>query len=414
MTGARSVIVVGGGIVGLSAAWHLAREGADVTVLDAGSLEGSASTGNAGLVALGHPPMPQPKLIGRTLRLLLDPLGPLYIRPRADPALLRWFLAFRRACSPRMFARSMAILAEMGRHAGSAFDQIVDEGGIDCAYRRTGWLEVYATPSGRTRVHEACKPEIEHGFTVSFLEDGALQQKFPLFRDDVIGAAHHLDSRWAHPDAFIAGLAARVREAGAALHLHTPVVRLLIERGRCAGVELADGRSLRADRTILAAGIWSTQVAQTAGLRLPMEAGKGYHVSVPDPGLAVAGVMSESYVAVTPMAGRLRLAGTVEFSGINQTLRPRRLAMLPLGAARYLKAIDRSDVRDAWCGLRPCTADGLPAIGRTKAAEHLLIGTGHAMMGFALGPVTGRFLADLALDQQPAMDLAPFDPDRFV
>ena len=413
MSAAPSVIVIGGGIVGLSAAWYLLRGGASVTLLDAGSMEGTASTGNAGMVALGHPPMPQPKLMGRTLRMLLDPLGPLYVRPRVSAELLRWFIGFRRACSSSAFERSMGILAEMGRHAGASFDEIVEQGPVDCAYQRTGWLEVYATESGRTRVREACAPEVGHGYRVEYLEDGALQARFPVFRDDVLGAAHHVDSRFAHPDAFIAGLAQRVRELGAVVHLHAPVQRLIMERGACRGAVTRDGREFRAECTVLAAGVWSTDVAATAGVRVPMQAGKGYHVSVPDPGLPLASVMSETYVAVTPMAGRLRLAGTVELSGTNLLLRRKRLEMLPLGAERYLRNVDTSDRRDEWCGLRPCTADGLPVIGRTRKAKNLLIGTGHAMMGFTLGPVTGRMLADLALGHDEVMDLAPFTPDRF-
>jgi len=413
MTAARSVIVVGGGVVGLSAAWYLLRGGASVTLFDSGTLEGTASTGNAGMVALGHPPMPQPKLLGRTLRMLLDPLGPLYVRPRMDMELMRWFLGFRRACSRPAFARSMSILAEMGRLAGAAFDEIVELGPVQCAYRRDGWLEVYATAAGRQRVREACAPETEHGYRIDFLVDGALQAKFPVFCDEVLGAAHHLDSRFAHPDAFIASLADRVRELGGVIHLRTAVDRLIVEGGVCRGVITADGVPRRADETVLAAGVWSTQLAATAALRVPMQAGKGYHVSVPNPGLPIASVMSETYVAVTPMAGRLRLAGTVELSGTNLLMRRSRLEMLPMGASKYLRDLDASDRRDEWCGLRPCTADGLPAIGRTRRAENLLIGTGHAMMGFALGPVTGAFLADLVFGRQPAMDLAPFDPDRF-
>lgn len=407
------VLVIGAGIVGLSTAWFLRERGCAVHVIDRGPIEGTASTGNAGMIAAGHPPMPQPKLLGRTLRLLLDPLGPLYVRPRVDPALIRWFWEFRRACGPRPFARSMHVLADFGRLSRDSFAQIVRDGGIDCGYSDRGWLEVYRTPAGRDRVRQACEPERAEGFRIAFLEDGALQAQFPVFKGEVLGAAHHLDSSFAHPDAFMTGLAARLRDRGVEIRTDAEVAMLEIERGRCTGARLADGGVVRAQATVLAAGVWSTAIARTAGVRIPMEAGKGYHLSVPDPGLPIASVMSETYVACTPMAGRLRLAGTVELSGINLTIRRKRLEMLPRGAALYLRGLDASDRLDAWCGLRPCTADGLPAIGATRRVGSLFIGTGHAMMGFALGPGTGRVLAGIICGDAPPALLAPFDPDRW-
>jgi D-amino-acid dehydrogenase len=181
-------------------------------------------------------------------------------------------------------------------------------------------------------------------------------------------------------------------------------------------VRTAEGERLDAGAVVLAAGAWSTALARQAGVRVPMEAAKGYHVMLdrPSPCLEMAAVLAERFVAVNPMAGGLRLAGTLEFSGISARIVPRRAEALVRGARLYLDGIDSAPVRSTWCGLRPCTADGLPALGWAPGVGNLFVATGHAMMGFALGPLAGRAAAECVLDGRASIDLSPFDPARFT
>ena len=161
--------------------------------------------------------------------------------------------------------------------------------------------------------------------------------------------------------------------------------------------------------------IWTTELAARIGVRVPMQAGKGYHrnISRPTPCLSMASVLAERHVAVTPMAGLLRLSGTVEFSGINHRMVQKRLDMLTAAARQYLRGIGQTQTLSEWCGLRPCTADGLPVVGWAPRPGGVFIATGHARMGFTLGPVTGRLASECILDGRPSVDISALRAERF-
>lgn len=410
------VIVIGGGIVGLSTAYFLAREGTRVTVIERDGFETSASTGNAGFVVLGHPPLPRPGLSRQALRMLFDPANPLYVPPRFDPALFRWLWQFWRACSEKQFEHSMNVLAEFGWIAGEAFDCMMDEAPIDCDYHREGWMEVFESEDrleqGRSDA-EMLKP---HGYQFEELSGDELRRREPAFLDNVIGAICYKDSGAADPGRCVRGLADHLTHRGVTLRTGVAVEGLAMGTGKARGVRLASGESVEGDHVVLAAGIWSQEVAQTIGIQVPMQPAKGYHInlSMPDPAPSKACLLAEAFVAVNPSCQGLRLAGTLEFSGINHDIRPRRLDMLRTNAARFLHGVSDAKTMSTWCGLRPCTADGLPIIGWAPNVKNLFIATGHAMLGFGLGPGTGRLVAESIAGEQPSMDITPMSPGRYV
>jgi len=416
MMSSDQIIIVGGGIVGVSAAYELARRGADVTLLDREHFEENASTGNAGIIALGHPPMPRPGMTGNALKMFFDPANPLYIPLRWDPDLFRWLWNFRKACTEQQFNHSMRVLAEMGWLAGECFDRIMDDEQLDCDYHRTGWMEVFATEKRFEQGRREAELLREYGYTAVEVSRDQLREEEPAFLPHMLGGVHYPESRFAQPQRVLQELAAAAARHGATIRTGTEVVRLLVERGRAVGAELSNGEQVRGGTVILAAGMWSTPLARAIGVEIPMQAGKGYHIELsrPDPCITRACVLAEAYVAMNPTGGVLRLAGTLEFSGINHRMVRRRLEMLKTNAAMHMHGIDETKIVNEWCGLRPCTADGLPAIGWAPHVGDLFIATGHAMMGFALGPVTGRLACEAILDGETSMDLAPLSPGRFV
>ena len=185
-------------------------------------------------------------------------------------------------------------------------------------------------------------------------------------------------------------------------------------RGRCHGVLVEPDEALEADVVILAAGIWTDGFARQHGLRLPMQAAKGYHLMLETETKPTTGfVCRETMVAVNPMSDGVRLAGTLELSGINQRMSRRRLELLRRGTTRYLRGIPQAKVTKTWNGLRPCTADGLPIIGPLPNTANAFVATGHGMMGVTLGPATARSIGELMDGETTTMDLEPFSPGRF-
>jgi D-amino-acid dehydrogenase len=409
------VVVVGGGIVGLCAAYYLGRRGCRVTVLERGSLAESASAGNAGIVAIGHGPMPRPGLGRKALRWMLDRESPLYIQPAFRWDLARWLLGFQKACRPAHLRACMEILAQLGRETVRCWKQIVETEKIDCHYRRGGWLDVYKSRQGRSEVEAEALLVGGHGFRVESLSGDELRGRDPGFGDEIQGAVCYVDSVFLDPDRFVAELAACLPAVGIEIREEAPVSHLIVRDGRCLGVQLAGQDRLEADRVVLAAGVWTTRLAAAVGVNVPMQAGKGYHLDLtrPERCIETACVLNEKFVAVNPLPDRLRLAGTVELSGINQRLLSRRLEMLKVAAAAYLRGIDQTTEISRWCGLRPCTADGLPVVGWAPDVENLFIATGHAKMGLTHGPITGRLVSEFLLDGQPSLDVTPLRVERF-
>ena len=409
------VLVIGGGVVGISAAYELARAGAPVTLLERASIDDTASTGNAGLISVAHTPLPKPGLTKQGVKWMFDPDAPLYIPRKLNPALWQWFWRFRRACSPENFEHCMTVLGGIGKAAGETFREIIETESIECEYQPRGELHVCLTEAGLEGAREECELMNRIGYASRILTGDELRSREPAFRDEVQGALLHEERAFCHPGKFVRALAERACDHGVRLREGEAVRRLVIEHGRCVGASLESGEFIPADAVILAAGIWSGPLARTAGVRIPMQAGKGYHMMItpPDPCPTLAGVMAERYVAVTPMEGGLRLAGTLEFSGINLRLVRRRLELLQLGAAMYIRGIEDAQIKSEWCGLRPCTADGLPVVGWAPGVERLFIATGHAMLGFALGPVSGKAAAACVMDQTPPIELEALSPARF-
>jgi D-amino-acid dehydrogenase len=408
-------IVIGGGITGLCTAHYLSRRGEPVTLITRDPPGEGASGGNAGILAFGHLPLPRPGLAVKALRWMLDRRSPLYVPPRFDPALYRWFWNFHRSCTDRQVAHCMDILAPLGRLAMECWGELLADADHRCDHRPGGWLDVFLSEAGRTEAVLEGELVRDLGFDVAQCSGAGLREAEPAFGPNVLGAIHYRESASLDPREFLRGLAEQLAGQGVEIRTGEEVAELIVAKDRCLGVRLIAGDQVRGGRTVLAAGVWSTRLAETARLKIPLQAGKGYHVDLeePAPPLNTSAVLRETYIAVTPMNGRLRLAGTVEFSGVNQDLNASRLEMLSSGASQYLSGISAARVVARGCALRPCTADGLPVLGWAPQVKDLFVATGGAKMGLTLGPALGSLAADILLDGRTCLDISSLRADRF-
>jgi len=423
-------VIIGAGIIGISAAYELARRGHPVTVLDQGEIACGASFGNAGIIAVGHTPLPRPGLAWNAIRWMLNRTSPLHIRPSADPQLLAWLWRFWRCCNATHVDRIMPSLAALGWLSMERFEASIRDEQLECDFHRAGWMEVFESEAQMKHGVEAASTLKPFGIQTRQLVGSALRDQNPVFREHVHGAILYTDSAFADPERYVIELARAAQQHGAIIRSHAAVRRIDLRNNSFAGVQLESGESVQGDVLVIAAGAWTTPLAQTIGVSIPMQPAKGYHLdldgvnSVP----MTTCVLAETFVAVTPLARGLRLAGTLELSGINNRIDRRRVDMLRRGAARFMHGLE-ADIplveRSVWCGLRPCTADGMPVIGWCGQHEGVYVATGHAMMGFTLGPGTGYVIASEILDGRPPanspsfplgsgeLDLQYMRPDRF-
>lgn len=424
-------IIIGAGVIGVSAAYELARRGHRATVLDKGSVACGASFGNAGIIAVGHAPLPRPGLAWNAIKWMLKRTSPLHIHPRLDPSLIAWLWRFWRSCSDAHVASLMPSLSELGWISMERFQQLVETEQLDCDFAHDGWMEVFGSEMQLREMQHTAEGLRQFGIGHEILLGPELRTRDPIFKDNVHGAVMLTDSAYADPEKYVTQLAQRATKLGAEIRSNAAVKDVHFTSDRFTGVTLATGERIEGDVVVLAAGAWTTELGKQIGVRVPMQAAKGYHVDLG--GVEVVPsttcVLAETFVAVTPLSRGLRLAGTLEMSGINHRIDRQRVDMLRKGAARFLHGLDESaplEERSVWCGLRPCTADGMPVIGWAPGRSGVFIATGHAMMGFTLGPGTGVVIAEEILEGQPPrnsssmrgggerMNLRPMSPARFA
>jgi D-amino-acid dehydrogenase len=409
---------VGGGVIGVCCAYFLAKRGARVTLLERDQIGKAASFGNAGCIAPGHPPINKPGRVRQALESLFEPLSPLYVAPRPDPALAKWLWAFGRTCTERHVDLAMRTLAPLGRATRSLFEELVQTEKLDCGFRSDGYYEVFLTPSGlESAAHEAALMWRYH-LHPERISAPALREHEPAINDQVIGGISHSEAATINPYHFVLEMARRAEAYGADFCPDANVVSILTSGRKVYGVQLQGGKFVEGTSIVLAAGAYTAQLTRSLGISFPLQAAKGYHRDCESregrpPLLRHACVLGESLVFCTPMDGLVRFAGTLEFSGVNDRMRRPRLEQLTRAAKRYLNTMQDAVVQSEWCGLRPCLPDGLPAVGPLPPYEGLFIATGHAMMGLTLAPVTGKLIAECVLDGAPSVEITALSPGRF-
>lgn len=438
---APRVVVVGGGVIGLSCAYYLARGGADVVLLERQRIGAGASSGNAGTVSAGHPPLNRPGRISAGLRQMLDPTSPLYVRPRWDPALWQWLARFARYCTDDHVERAMGVMAPLGKDALLLFETLLREERIECDYRGEGYYDVCSTEEGLENARHEAEIIERYGYHPEYLDREELRRREPALAPGVIGGVFYPEAATLRPSLFLERLAGVCRKLGVEIREGEEVVGIEVIGGRVSGVQtrsldvtekrgidgyVGAGPRVRrgtestaseleaADCVILANGPWAVALASQVDVRLPVQPGKGYHRDIeigPNgaPSLRVACVLNETSVFCTPMDTYVRFAGTMEFSGMNHVLRPERLRQLSQAAREAFPGLGSARPNSQWVGLRPMSVDGLPIVGPLGGLDGLFVATGHGMLGLTLGPVTGEIVANLVLagDDDRAGPLAP-------
>jgi D-amino-acid dehydrogenase len=427
------VLIVGGGVVGVCCAYYLADRGLRPLVVERDEIcSRSGSTyANAGLVVPSEVyPLAAPGVLGRGLRWLLDSSSPFWVAPRPDPALVRWLMLFRAACTDERMRARMKPLRELGELSSRLIAELADQPDGDLTYRKNGWLVIHEDDSSFAAGladEEAAK---RLGVLSEPWDAAQMRERIPQLRPGLAGGIFNAENGHVVPDRFVRALAERARALGAELLTQTAVLRLQARDGIVERVVTTRG-TLRPRTLVLAAGAWSPGLARRLGLRLPIEPAKGYSITLPRPDgyPELPLYLASGHVCITPMEQALRLAGTMELSGFDVSYRPKRLCGIAQAARRVFTdgtlgsvgsggpadwAAGESSSMCVWHGLRPLSPDGLPLIGRSAAYENLIVAGGHCMLGLSLGPATGHLVAQIASGAQPDIDLRPFAPDRFA
>lgn len=409
------VLIIGAGVIGLCSAYYLAEQGRRVTVVEKGDVCDGTSCGNAGLIVPSHSiPLAAPGVLAQGLKWMLDPESPFYVKPRLDLDLISWLWQFRAACNERAVRQALPLLRDMHRQSRDLFEELVTDEGLDFGYKQRGMLMLFTSREGLEEGLEEVDILREYGLECEVLDASQARALEPSVRPTVVGGIHHQEDAHLDPAGFLHELARIVREMGVVLHTSTEVVGFETSGRRVSAVRTTRG-SFRPAQVILAAGAWSPRLVKDLGPGLPIQAAKGYSITVErsENGPMYPLYLSEAKVAVTPMGDTLRFAGTLELSGLDLSIDRRRVEAIRRTARGYVAGTEGLELVKIWRGLRPCTPDGLPIIGRAHPYENLIVAGGHAMLGLSLGPITGKLVSEILSGDSPSIDLTPLRLGRF-
>ncbi|NOZ71177.1 MAG: FAD-dependent oxidoreductase [Chloroflexi bacterium] len=409
------ILIIGGGVIGVCAAYFLSQENRSVTLLERQEISSGASHGNAGLIAYDHGiPTAAPGVLSQGLRWLLNADGPFYIKPRLDPNLIRWLWQFRGACQEKPMRRTIPIQLALGQQSFALFEQLHATLPLQTGYEHKGRLYLYQTDAGLKHGIEELQLLQGYGIEGRILSREEVLEMEPAAAPETVGGVFFPGYAHILPGRFVQQMADIVAKQGVDIHTHTEVVGFK-RSGKSIQSVLTTHGEWQADEVILAAGVWSVPIARMLGINLLIQAAKGYSITAkrPDPGPDIPLSLGEAKVAVTPMAEFLRFSSTLELSNFDEHINQRRVEATRQALYKYLPGIGKPEELELWRGFRPMTPDSLPMIGRPKAVPNLIIASGHGMLGLTQGPITGKLLAQIVTGVPPDIDITFFSPDRF-
>ncbi|MFV0459273.1 MAG: NAD(P)/FAD-dependent oxidoreductase [Actinomycetales bacterium] len=407
-------VILGGGVIGLTTAYHLAREGEAVTIVDARSTGSGASEVNAGWVVPAEAaPVPGPGLVLTSMKWMLRPDSPLYIRPSLDPSFIRFMLTMWRRCTAVDQRLGFEGHLRLAHGSVESFEEYRADG-IDYELHARGLLKAFTQKQALDHQLENLDLARQFDLDPQILIGDAVREREPRLSDQVYGGIWYPNEQHLDPGAFVQSLHKRVVELGVHIEENTAIDAVDHDGTRVAALR-SGGRTITADRYVLAAGAWTGPLSRLFGVPLPVRPGKGYCLDLEPYPLRQPVNLADAKVAVTPLDGRLRLAGTMEFGGLDEKVNPVRVDAILRAPRVYFRDWEPpSTPPPARAGCRPMTPDGKPVIGRLGGLRNAFVSAGHAMLGVTLAPGSATALTDLILRDRLSPDLNTFSPARFV
>lgn len=413
---AKNIVIIGGGIVGLCSAYYLSKEGHQITVIDKGDITSGASFVNAGYITPSHIiPLASPGMIAQGVKMMFNSASPFYMKPRLDIDFLKWSWYFHKSSTQAKVEKAIPVIKEVNLISRALFSDIKNSGDLgDFQLERKGLLMLYKTEASYLHEKHIADRASFLGLEVSDLNKDELRKLEPNINIDAEGAIHYECDCHTTPTEIMPKMLNYLKSKGVLIRTNEEVVDIKSNGSNISKV-ITNFKSYEPDEVVLAAGSWSGELSKKLNLKLPLQGGKGYRINVErKTGILIPAILMEAKMAVTPMKGFTRFAGTMEFSGNNDIVRKERVLAIANGAKYFYPELEitQDEIESVKTGLRPVSPDGLPYIGKSIRIKNLTVATGHAMMGWSLGPATGKLVAEILGAKKTCMDISAFSPDR--
>lgn len=410
------IVIIGGGIIGMSSAYELSQRGYKVAVIDKARIGYGCSYGNAGWITpCFSMPLPMPGMFFKSIGWLLDPGSPLYIKPQPSFLLLQWLTRFALAMNHKQMHQSVTVLTELSKFSLNAYTELDKKFPNSFGFSQKGLLMAANTQSGLDYAQQEMNLVAEHGVPGRLMTSDEAKTFEPALTGKLTGAVYFPNEAHAEPLKVVQTLLKAALEKQTEIFENTECFDFVYNSdGSIDYIKTTKG-DFKADQYILATGSWSTGMGRMLDINIPILGGKGYSLIVKPfaPTPKVPMMLVEKKVAVTPRDGTVRLAGTLELVNQDFSITRKRVKAIVSGAQQFMNVPDEPETSEVWRGLRPCTPDGVPVISRSHKHKNLIIAAGHQMLGLQSGMGSGRLVTDIITGEKPIVDLKPFRSDRF-
>jgi D-amino-acid dehydrogenase len=387
-----------------------------VTIIDQSDLSDGCSYGNAGMIVPSHfIPLAAPGMISKGIRWMFNSSSPFYVKPRLDFDLIKWGIQFYKHSNHRHVEKAAVALKEISLLSKATYQELSNDLPFDFNYQERGLMMLYQTTEVEHEERETAAMANDYGIDARILSLEEIQSLEPDVKVNVRGGIYFPGDAHLTPHAFMNGLKYHLKNK-ISFQLNSAVTDFTVDNRAVKTVKTTKGE-FTFDNLVIACGSWSGDVMRKLNLNLPMQAGKGYSFTLDGvaKNIRIPSILLEGRVAVTPMTSSLRFGGTMEITGIDHSINMNRVKGIVNTANAFYPEMELEvpPIEKIWHGLRPCSPDGLPYIGRTKKFRNLILATGHSMLGVSLGPGTGKLISEIVDEKNTCMDLATFNPERF-
>lgn len=417
----NKVTIIGGGVIGLFSAYYLTKAGVSVQIIDRGTGEEGCSHGNAGMIVPSHIiPLAAPGVISKSLKWLLDATSPFYVKPKLDLELIKWGWAFQKSATSEKVEAAKPVLRDISLLSKELYQALAVE--FQFAFEEKGLLMLCQKEQTLDEEIEIAHQANEIGIKAEILDRSGIQKLEPHSNPNAVGAVFFPGDAHCNPAALMSEMRLFLKSKNVEFIYNTEVSDIHVSEDKIASISISkkgQESSLEVDQLLICGGSWSQEIAKRLNLYVPLQAGKGYSFvreQVLSKEIQVPSILVEGKVAVTPFSnGSVRFGGTMEIGGINETINLRRVEGIVNCVNDFYPhlKLDLPQKEEIWYGLRPCSPDGLPYIGKVAKLKNLFVASGHAMMGLSMGPATGKLIADEITNKPPQIISKLLSPTRF-
>lgn len=413
----QSVIIVGGGVNGLAAAYFLQKSGFEITIIDKGTIDDNCSFGNMGYISPSHyVPIASPGIVAEGLSYMLDSKSPFYIKPRFDFSFFKWALKFYRSSNQQTVDRNAPELVKLLMLSRRLMDSIREDLGEVFEMEATGCMMMCHSKAAFEKELKVAEGAKKYNLNTITLDRKALQEYEPDVELDIYGGVLFTDDAHIHPGKFMQALKKRLQEKGANFQFETSVKDFDHNRQEVKTV-ITDKGQFTADYILLSPGSWLGELTKKLGHPLMIQGGKGYSTTYDyiEKNIRYPAILVDGRCAMTPWKHTLRIGGTMEFSGLNDKVLVKRMEGIYNSVKKFYPGlkIDFPPLEKIWTGLRPVSPDGLPYIGALNGMKNVFVAGGHAMLGVSAAAGTGKIIDDLLQNRPTEIPLTAFDTKRF-